>query len=103
MSTQNYKVGYVGQGFLKLRFNTKNDDIAGATIAIKYKKPSGDTGVLTGPATIEDTKIVYQLADGEIDEIGLWEFAPFLEIGGLDAPCDSVKIMFKLRPLSDVV
>lgn len=96
MNKQNFKV-YVNQGYLTLRFDTKNTDIATGNVVtarIKYMKPDGTTGTWND-AVIESTvvkRIVHTNAD--IDQLGIWSFQPVVTVDGLDGPCEIVTIEF---------
>ncbi len=55
-------------------------DVSTATLRqIKYRKPSGATGLW--PATVQGTQILryITLAASDVDEAGAWQFQPYVE------------------------
>ena len=51
------------------------------TKKILYRKPSGETG--SWDATDSGTDLVYNLSNGDIDEIGTWQFQAYFDVGSL--------------------
>ena len=62
-----------------IELDTGEDISSGSGAKIKYKKPSGDTGEWS--ATIDDTKLTYTTADGDLDEAGTWLIQGYLTVG----------------------
>mgnify|MGYP006278934829 CR=1 FL=1 len=77
------------QGYLSITLDTNiNLSAVGATdLAIKYKKPSGATGSWVATIT-STTKLTYNFANTDLDEIGLWEVQGFFKVSGKNAYCD---------------
>jgi hypothetical protein len=104
MPVQSFKV-YVKQGFLKIKFNTKNVDLASALsisdISINYIDPDGDEGSFTGNTSIEHasggSKVVWQLQNDTILKAGWWTFQPEFLVDGLQATCDKKQVRFDER------
>lgn len=77
------------QGYLSIVLDTNvNLSAVGATgLAIKYKKPSGETGTWSASIT-ETTKLIYNFTNTDLDEIGLWQAQAFFTVAGKNAYCD---------------
>ena len=55
-------------------------DISTATVTqIKYKKPSGTTGVWT-PTAYSATELEYKFTAAELDEVGVWKIQTYVEV-----------------------
>jgi predicted ATP-dependent Lon-type protease len=77
------------QGYLSIVLDT-NVDLVGVSatdLAIKYKKPSGLTGTWSASVT-QTTKLIYNFANADLDEIGLWQAQAFFKVSGKNAYCD---------------
>jgi hypothetical protein len=69
---------YVGQSYLRFNVNTGLDNLAEATLTkIVYRKPSGAVGFW--PSSVDNTSLVYELADGDLDEAGNWQIQAHVE------------------------
>lgn len=72
------------QSLLRISAETNYDDLASASITrILFIKPDGTRGHYE--ATVDGTKLYYDVAAGDIDQIGIWQFQAYIEIGGLKA------------------
>jgi hypothetical protein len=70
------------QSLLTITCETGYDSLDDATTTkIKYRKPSGETGEWI--ATVSGSDLVYNLTNGDIDEIGTWQFQAYFVVGGL--------------------
>lgn len=75
---------FKGQSYLGITLDTKLQNIGTATaVKIKYQKPKGDKGEFV--ATVDGTKIRYEFAPGDIDQVGTWKFQAYAEIDGRTA------------------
>lgn len=75
---------YSGQSELRIRLDT-SQNISGATAQVKYKKPSGKTGVVAAVIENATTGIIYHdvTATGNlIDEVGKWKFWAYITFTG---------------------
>jgi hypothetical protein len=73
---------FLEQSLLELTAPTGLDDLNTATTTqILYRKPSGDQGAWT--ATVDGMNLIYDLQNGDIDEIGRWQFQAYVVNGGL--------------------
>lgn len=71
------------QSLLTIKLETNYSDLAAAsTTKILYKKPDETKGEWS--ASVAGTKLVYNLTNGEIDQIGTWEFQAYIVVGGLE-------------------
>jgi len=79
------------QGYLSIKLDTGvNLATIGATsLAIKYQKPSGATGSWSASIT-ETTKLIYNFANSDLDETGLWKAQAFFTVSGKNAFCDII-------------
>jgi len=69
-----------GQSVLSIQLDTKYSGLADATgTRILYQKPSGKKGYFN--ATVDGTKLVYNVQPDDIDESGTWQFQSYFEIG----------------------
>jgi hypothetical protein len=67
---------FKGQSLLTIQLDTGDTDLASAgTYRIYYIKPSKTKGFW--PATISGTKLVRQVANGDINESGMWKFQAY--------------------------
>ena len=70
------------QSLLTLSVESSYASLASASSkVIKYTKPRGETGSFT--ATSAGTTLTYALANGDIDQAGLWKFQAYIVVGGL--------------------
>jgi hypothetical protein len=71
---------YVGQTALTIRLTTSIDLSTAKTVAIKYLKPSGETGTWTATIYSVATGVIsYTIASSSIlDESGVWTFWAFI-------------------------
>ena len=70
------------QSLLTISVETDYASLAAAsTKLINYTKPQGQTGSFT--ATASGTTLTYALANGDIDQAGLWKFQAYIVVGGL--------------------
>lgn len=70
------------QSLLTITVETGYDSLNSASeTTIRYRKPSGLRGEWT--ATVSGTELIYNLQDGDIDEIGTWQFEASFIVGGL--------------------
>lgn len=83
---------YTEQSFLTLRLKTGVDLNAGTNQVILYKKPDGTTG--SWPATVDETDLLYNVQNGNIDQAGTWEFQGRIELGGRKAFSEKVRLDF---------
>lgn len=75
---------FKNQGYFVLILDTGISLAAATVTKIKYRKPSGTTGAFTATVT-ETTKLQYQFANDDLDEVGKWEFQAYVEFTGLQA------------------
>lgn len=64
-----------------LEYDTKISLSGGTSPAIKYTKPSGDTGSWSG--TVSGTTIYYALTANDLDEVGRWKWRAYILFSGL--------------------
>lgn len=98
MSNQAFDV-FKGQDLLTISLETSNDSTTDADSAkIYYQKPSGSKGVWS--ATIDGTKVNYNVQTGDIDESGVWQFQAVIVIGGKESPGKKTTVTFSesLKP-----
>jgi hypothetical protein len=79
------------QGYLSIVLDTNVDlnAVSATALAIKYRKPSGATG--SWSASIhQSTKLIYNFANSDLDEVGLWKAQAFFTVAGKNAICDIV-------------
>lgn len=70
------------QSLLSIVIETGYPSLGAASLKqIHYTKPSGTPGVW--PATVSGTQLTYTVTNGDIDEVGTWQFQAYIEIGGL--------------------
>ncbi len=70
------------QSLLELQVPTGFDDLVDATTTeIRYRKPSGERGAWA--ATVSGATLIYDLHNGDIDEVGKWMFHAHIVVGGL--------------------
>jgi len=71
---------FKGQTALIIRLTT-NQDITGATVYVKYKKPSGATGSWPASITTASTGVIsYAINNADdLDEVGVWTFWAYVE------------------------
>jgi hypothetical protein len=67
-----------------------------AVTNILYTKPNGEKGSWT--ATVSGTKLIYNVQNGDIDQVGIWKFESYIEVGGLKGFGDIASRQFD-RPL----
>lgn len=70
---------YVGDVGTKFKFDIGVDVTNVTSCKIYYKKPSGSTGYWAA-TTEAPTYVVYTISDGDLDESGVWEFQPYVEL-----------------------
>jgi predicted ATP-dependent Lon-type protease len=77
------------QGYLSIVLDTNVDlaAVGAANLGIKYKKPSGETGTWSASIT-QTTKLIYNFANTDLDEIGLWQAQAYFTVSGKNAYCD---------------
>lgn len=86
------------QSLLTLDAPTGFDDLVSATTTqILYRKPSGATGAWT--ATVDGRDLTYNIHNGDIDEVGSWQFQAYIVVGGLKG-FGSLKSKFFKNPLT---
>lgn len=77
------------QGYLSIVLDTNVNlvSVGAANLAIKYKKPSGETGSWSASVT-QTTKLIYNFSNADLDEIGLWQAQAYFTVSGKNAYCD---------------
>jgi len=70
---------HVGDVGTKITLDLETDLTLATAALIKYRKPSGAEGQWTATVT-ETTKLSYTLQEGDLDEVGLWEIQPYVEL-----------------------
>lgn len=88
------------QSLLTIKLETNTDISAASTKEILYKKPDGTTGKFTaqseiGTDGVTESRLFYQVTDGDIDQDGIWSFQPYVIIGSLKGYGDVDYIDFK--------
>lgn len=73
---------FKNQSLLQIKLNT-GVQLAGYTVGIIWKKPSGVVG-LWPSIVVEGTKVGYTVQPGDINESGKWEFQAKITMGGRD-------------------
>jgi len=72
---------FKGQTLFSLNAETDYASLGSADVTrIIYEKPSGAKGHFD--ASVSGTKLVYNVSLGDIDEVGVWIFQAYIEIGG---------------------
>lgn len=70
------------QSLITIIAETGYAGLASATVKrILYKKPNGDTGYWI--ATNSGTTLVYSVQNGDIDQVGEWQFQAYIEVTSL--------------------
>ncbi len=72
---------FENQSLLNILLDTSYDISSATSAKILYKKPSGTEGEWIG-AVSDTTKILYDVQDGDLDEVGTWTLQSYVEIGG---------------------
>jgi hypothetical protein len=73
---------YKHQSLLTITLETNYASLASAEVTkILYEKPDGEKGFWN--ASVSGTKLVYNLANGDININGHWKFQSYIEVGGL--------------------
>jgi hypothetical protein len=73
---------FVGQDLLNIRLETGYDLSQASLMKVIYKKPSGIIGEWSSNITYDDTVMIYDVQDGNIDENGSWLLQPYIEVAG---------------------
>lgn len=73
---------FKSQGLLRITMETGYDSLDNADVTrILYEKPQSKTkGYFE--AQVSGTTLIYNLQNGDIDEVGNWEFQAYIEIAG---------------------
>lgn len=70
------------QSLITISLETSYTLLGSASVKrILYAKPDGTDGFWT--ASVSGTKLTYGLANGDIDQAGVWKFQAYIEAGGL--------------------
>ena len=65
--------------------------LAGATVAIGYRKPDGSTGSWSG-AIQDSTKVRVVLAAGVLDQVGTWRLQNEITLAGAMTPGETYQM-----------
>lgn len=85
------------QSLFSIIAETNYPSLGSATITrILYEKPNREKGYWD--ATVSGTQLIYNVADGDIDQSGKWQLQAYIEVGGLDGFGDIVTQHFD-KPL----
>lgn len=79
------------QGYLTIKLNTGIDISASTVNRILYKKPDGTSGYWTASSIENNTTLVYNLINTDLDQTGVWTFQAFVTIGGKNGYGDYVQ------------
>jgi len=85
---------YNGQSKLTIELNTWIDLSTATSLAIKYTKPSGKTGIYTALQRGNTKKVYYDFQTGNIDEDGTWIFWSYTGFPGGFVPGEPYKVKF---------
>jgi hypothetical protein len=81
------------QSLFKLSLETSLNLASATTTRIYYEKQSGVKGYWT--ATVNGTKLEYEVQNSDIDEDGLWKFQAYVVVGGRTGFGDVVSQYFE--------
>lgn len=73
---------FQNQGLLTLKLDTGQDVSACTVKRILYKKPDGSSGYWAADSIESNTILVYNVANADLDQAGVWTFQAFVTIGG---------------------
>lgn len=79
---------FKGQSLFEIKLDTGIDISTATEKKVLYKRPDGtlgewvSTAVQSNPTGPPNTIMVYQLADGDINMAGNWQFQSYVVIGG---------------------
>lgn len=73
------------QGYLTLKLDTNLDISAASATWILYKKPDGTRGYWESTSIENNTIIVYEMTDADLDQAGVWTFQAFVTLDGRNA------------------
>jgi hypothetical protein len=77
-------VKFKSQSLLIITVETGYSGLGSATVKrILFEKPNGSKGYWD--ATVSGTTLTYQTTNSDIDQVGLWKFHSYIEVGGLKA------------------
>ena len=75
---------FQNQGLLAIKLDTGTNVSAASVKRILYKKPDGTTGYWTASSVENNTILVYNFIDTDLDQTGVWTFQAFVTISGRD-------------------
>ena len=75
---------FQAQGYLTLKLETNLNISTASAIKILYKKPDGTRGFWVADSIENNTIIVYDLTNADLDQAGVWTFQAFVTIDGRD-------------------
>lgn len=74
---------FQNQSLLNIKLDTGLTLPIDAIVAIKYKKPSGTSGLWVG-TIVQATKVSYSVQVGDLDQAGEWRLQAKVTISGRD-------------------
>ena len=84
---------YKGQAYFTIELDTLIDLSGASSPVINYKKPSGVVGEWT--AVVSGTKLTYEVAEGDINQAGIWRLQGECIIDSRTAKTDAVNLVVK--------
>lgn len=76
---------FQSQGYLTLKLDTNIDISTASVTRILYKKPDGTGGYWEADSVENNTILVYDMTDADLDQPGVWTFQAFVTIDGRNA------------------
>jgi len=73
---------FQNQGLLTIKLDTGTNVSAASVRRILYKKPDGTTGYWTASSVENNTILVYNFIDTDLDQTGVSTFQAFVTISG---------------------
>lgn len=73
---------FQNQGLLAIKLDTGTNVTSASVKRILYKKPDGTSGYWTASSVENDTILVYNFIDTDLDQTGVWTFQAFVTISG---------------------
>lgn len=76
---------FQAQGYITLKLETNLDVSSASDTRILYKKPDGSRGYWTADSIENDTILVYDMTNEDLDQAGVWTFQAFATLDGRNA------------------
>lgn len=76
---------FQAQGYITLKLDTNLDVSAASQTWILYKKPDGTKGYWVADSIENNTVLVYDMTNADLDQPGVWTFQAFATLDGRNA------------------